>query len=169
MAVRLNVTLCVVSPALVHVRPLAVMDGSADSNPWVDGVTQMFVSWIHPAGTGMQQSQCREFGICSTACWLWRFAKSLTRLQAADANALVEIESRAPSLLESLLKAAPEVPVLPEHARSARPQAFGQHVGGCLGCLVERSGKWGRFSAIPALISVRAGHGPRCSTSVEER
>ena len=144
MAVRLNVTLCVVSPALVHVRPLAVMDGSADSNPWVDGVAQMFVSWIHQAGTGMQQGQYCEFGICFNSLLALALREVLTRLQAADANAFVEIESRAPSLLESLLKAALEVPVLPEHARSVRPPALGQHVGGCLGYLVECSGKWGR-------------------------
>jgi hypothetical protein len=45
LAVWLNVTFCVISPALAHARrsPLGREHGL---EPWVDGVVQMFVSWI---------------------------------------------------------------------------------------------------------------------------
>ena len=64
--------------------------------------------------------------------------KVLTRLQAADADALVEIQSRAPPPLKSLLEATPEGSVFPKHARSICQQTLGKNVGSCLSCPVKR-------------------------------
>jgi hypothetical protein len=87
----------------------------------------------------MQQSQRHEFGSGSIGLLAAALREVLSGLQTADANALVEIESWSPSLLQTLLEAAPEVPVFPQHARSIGPQALGQYVRSRLRCLLESS------------------------------
>jgi hypothetical protein len=63
----------------------------------------------------------------------------LARLEAADPDALVEIQGLTPPLLKALLEAAPEVPVLPEHAWGVCLQLLGKYVGSGLGRLVKGS------------------------------
>ncbi len=85
----------------------------------------------------MKQRQRRKLGVRAASIPMLALREFLPCLQAADADAFVKIESRPPSLLESVLKAAPEIPVLPQHPRSVVPQAPCQHVGCRLRCLIK--------------------------------
>ena len=53
----------------------------------------------------------------------------LTRLQAADANALIKIQSRAPPQVQMLLEVMPDIPLFPQHAWSICQQAVGKDIG----------------------------------------
>ena len=50
MAVRLNVTFCVLSPALAHARRSPLGTGARTRALGVDGVVQMFVPWVASLG-----------------------------------------------------------------------------------------------------------------------
>ena len=87
----------------------------------------------------MQQGQRREFGIGSISLLAAALCEVFASFQAADANTLVEIESRAPAPLKALLESMPELPVFPQHAWRICPQALGQYLCGRLRCLPKGS------------------------------
>lgn len=94
----------------------------------------------HEAGTGVKQRERRAPEIVAIGSLALVRMEILACLQAADTHAFIEIQSAAPPLLKALLEAAPDVPVLPKHARSIRLQALGNDIGSSLRGCVKRFG-----------------------------
>jgi hypothetical protein len=92
----------------------------------------------HQTGAGVEQGERRAFEIVAIRMRAMALMEILTDLQAADTNALIEIQSRTPSQLQTLFEAIPDLPVFPEHARSIRLQPLGKDIGHGLGGRAER-------------------------------
>lgn len=94
----------------------------------------------HEAGTGVKQRKRGALEIVAIRLSALTRMEILARLQAADAHALIEIQSWTPAQLQALLEAIPDLLLFPKHAGSIRLQAPGKDIGRSLRGRYERSG-----------------------------
>ena len=107
----------------------------------VAGPEQALYLGRHEAGTSVKQGERRALDIVAIRLPAMACMEILTRLQAADANTLIKIQSWTPPQLQALLEVMPNVPLLPKHARSTCLQTLGKDVGrgvrGCAKCFSD--------------------------------
>ncbi len=94
----------------------------------------------HEAGAGVKQRERGALEIVAISLSAMTRMEVLARLQAADAYALIEIQSRTPPQLQALLEAIPDLLLFPKHAGSIRLQAPDKNIGRSLRGRCERSG-----------------------------